>query len=432
MIDDPQARQDNGSESDAMDDIEIELHPPGPELQTAEREEYVEEPPTPGPREAGATADHAQAPDDDTLTIEVEDLPEVDAPPPQAPPEAGEYLRVDYMGHPGALRQAKGKGNPLANALMGPMVWQMLVAGAIGGVLAWAALEPGRRADELWGAGMPPGLVDLLVGGGMLGATIGGLIGAALGSVEGIVIGARSRVVAGGALGLLIGGAGGAVGGVAGQAAYIGILMGGAGGDPMLASMAHRIAARALGWALIGLFVGLGPGVMMMAPRKIVNGLVGGAIGGLIGGLLFDPISVVLHSMGAGAATPARFLGITVTGLCTGLAIGLVEEIRKESWLIIVAGPLAGKQFIIYKPTTWIGSASGMDIPMRDKSIAPKHCALAMTGSALLLHDLSGGRTFVNGRAVTDHTLMDDDLVQIGQTGIQYHARTPSRGPLSG
>jgi len=174
--------------------------------------------------------------------------------------------------------------------------------------------------------------------------------------LEGIVTGVWEKAVRGGGLGLAIGGAGGAVGGVIGQIAY-GAFSGGR--DVIsFSAIILQIAVRAFAWGLVGLFIGLGQGVMMRAYQKIINGLIGGVVGGFLGG------------------------GMSVLGLCTGAAIGMVEEIRKEAWLTIVAGPLKGKQFIIYRSPTIIGSSPKADICLvKDPQVAPEHAHIQREGN---------------------------------------------------
>ena len=408
---DPDA-QDEGR--DDLDDLEIDLLP-----------EEAGETPKEEPAPDAAPPDPAPA-DPDTLVIDSEDL--LDVEDAAALPGVGPDLlpRVEQLPVAGLPMGKKGKAGLLAGGLVGSMLLQMAVAGGIGGLVAWMLMEPGSRASELnpFRSSEP---AEVLVRMAVFGAVVGGLIGLALGAVEGVVTGAWSRAATGGALGLLIGGAGGAVGGVMGQFAFGFILSQGDGG----AGLIHAMLARCIGWALVGAFVGLGPGVMMMAPRKMLNGLLGGLAGGLIAGLLFDPLGeAVYRATGAETGLASRLMGFVVLGVCTGCGVGLVEEIRKQAWIVIVSGPLVGKQFIIYKPATFIGSAPGMDIPLvKDRAIAPKHCVLEDAGGGHVLRDVGPGQTRVNSRFVTAQRLGDGDVVHIGQTGLQYRTRPLAAGP---
>lgn len=413
---DPAAQEEG---HDDLEDLEIELLP---EEDGGTRE------PAPAPE---VTAPAPAPADPDTLVIDGEDLLDVDGvddepPLPAADPDP--LPPVDLLPPAGPLTGKKGKAGLLSGGLVGSMLLQMAVAGGIGGLAAWMLTEPGARAHELnpfSGSRSLPLLLEMAVFGGIL----GGLIGLALGAVEGVVTGAWSRAATGGALGLLIGGAGGAVGGIVGQLAFTFILSRGGEGGGLVQAM----PARCIGWALVGACVGLGPGVMMMAPRKMLNGLLGGLAGGFIAGLLFDPLGAVMyHATGATTATASRLVGIIALGICTGCGVGLVEEIRKQAWIVIVSGPLVGKQFIIYKPVTFIGSAPGMDIPLvKDRAIAPKHCLLEQAGAGHVVRNVGPAETLVNSRPVIAQRLGDGDVVHIGHTGLQYRTRPLSAGPTA-
>jgi len=196
-----------------------------------------------------------------------------------------------------------------------------------------------------------------------------------------------------------------------------------------------QIVVRAFAWSLVGLFIGLGQGTMMRASQKIINGLIGGAIGGFLGGLLFDPISLIFGGIlasltGEVSGWLSRLVGMSVLGLCTGAAIGMVEEVRKEDWLTIVAGPLKGKQFIIYRSPTIIGSSPKADISlMKDPQVAAEHARIDREGNRCMLMDMGVGRTAVNDRLVTRKQLRDGDYVTIGQTVLRYETRTVEQPP---
>src|SRR6185437_10893964 len=76
-----------------------------------------------------------------------------------------------------------------------------------------------------------------------------------------------------------------------------------------------------------------------------------------VGGMVFDPIALATK-----AGAPSRAVGFALFGLATGVAMGIVESALKDRWLYVAAGPLAGKQFILYKPVTVIGSSQQSDI----------------------------------------------------------------------
>src|SRR5260221_363585 len=82
----------------------------------------------------------------------------------------------------------------------------------------------------------------------------------------------------------------------------------------------------------------------LRSKKLFMNGLIGGTVGGLIGGLLFDPIN---RMFSGDSAALSRAIGFMVIGLVTGLMVGIVELIARDAWLKMLAGPLAGKEFVL-------------------------------------------------------------------------------------
>ncbi|HEY3398103.1 MAG TPA: FHA domain-containing protein [Armatimonadota bacterium] len=394
--------------------------------------------------------------DNDFLNIEPEDLDDLELPPvtPPPPTAAGELLvigsddltdlplpaakapsaaarRGEYFGSapptltPGASYGVKSSLGSSAVATWG--VLQLALAGALGGFLAWAVVEPFTQD----GPKMATDLAGILLEMAVFGACLGGLIGAALGCVEGISTRVPEKLWRGLGWGLLIGGGGGALGGVVGQLLYGGL------GAGLRGNLLGQIMLRAIAWGLVGVCVGLSQGAHSGSGRKLVNGLVGGAIGGFVGGLLFDPISMIAQALigghGAHAGLASRLIAMTVLGLCSGAAIGLVEELRKEAWLIVVQGPLQGKQFILYRPLTTLGSSPKCDLCLiKDSTLRPQHAVLQQEGQGHVLFSAPESVTLVNGRRVSRQRLTSGDVISLGQTALEYRVKTLPLGPGGG
>ena len=172
--------------------------------------------------------------------------------------------------------------------------------------------------------------------------------------------------------------------------------------------------ARGIAWAVFGVAGGIVYGIVGQSGKKTKYGIIGGAIGAAIGGMIFDPISM----MTKGAAL-SRAVGFALVGLATGVAMGFVESALKDRWLYVTSGPLAGKQFILYKALTTIGSLQSSDIYLfKDANIAPQHAAIAINGSRVQLQ--AQGLTYVGGNSIQARVLQDGDLVQIGKYAIRY------------
>ena len=175
--------------------------------------------------------------------------------------------------------------------------------------------------------------------------------------------------------------------------------------------------ARGIGWAVFGVAGGAVYGIVGQSAKKAKYGIIGGILGAAIGGTIFDPIS-----MATKGGSLSRGIGFALVGVATGVAMGLVESALKDRWLYVTAGPLAGKQFILYKPVSAIGSQQQSDIYLfKDPTILPQHAVVALSGSRVQLKAL--GATFVGGSPVGTRVLQDGDLLQIGRYAFRYKER---------
>ncbi len=170
--------------------------------------------------------------------------------------------------------------------------------------------------------------------------------------------------------------------------------------------------------------MGLGQGIALRSKRMVVNGLIGGVVGGLLGGMLFDPIDRLwhLHEEAYSGAELSRAVGFLVIGLTTGLMIGVVELLARDAWLKMLIGPLAGKEFVLFKNPTVIGSSPKSDIYLfKDPDVEPAHALLHAMGDGYELEDRAGaGRTLVNGRPVRRTRLENGDQIRIGRTVLSF------------
>jgi hypothetical protein len=158
-------------------------------------------------------------------------------------------------------------------------------------------------------------------------------------------------------------------------------------------------------------------GIIGQSSKKTMYGALGGVIGAGLGGVLFDPIALLTKIGG-----PSRAIGFALVGLALGVGVGLVESALKDRWLYVTAGPLAGKQFILYKPRTKIGSDQKCDIYLfKDSNVLKEHAIVEIAGSRIML--LAIGDTYVNGQPVRQQVLMSGGVVQIGRYAFRYQER---------
>jgi Inner membrane component of T3SS, cytoplasmic domain len=175
--------------------------------------------------------------------------------------------------------------------------------------------------------------------------------------------------------------------------------------------------ARGIAWMVLGVAPGAVYGIVGLSSKKAMYGILGGVIGAGLGGMLFDPIALLTKG---GAAS--RGVGFALLGLATGIAMGLVESALKDRWLYVTAGPLAGKQFILYKPRTVIGSDQKCDIYLfKDPNVLAEHAIVEIAGTRVQFRAL--GPAYVSGQPTRVQVLQSGNSVQIGRYAFRYSER---------
>jgi hypothetical protein len=175
--------------------------------------------------------------------------------------------------------------------------------------------------------------------------------------------------------------------------------------------------ARGVAWMVFGAAGGVVYGIVGQSSKKTLYGALGGIIGAGIGGMIFDPIAMISK----GGAT-SRAVGFALLGVATGVAIGLVESALKDRWLYVTAGPLAGKQFILYKARTLIGSDQKCDIYLfKDPNVLGEHAVVEIAGTRVQLRAL--GPAYVSGQPARLQVLQSGNSVQIGRYSFRYSER---------
>ena len=175
---------------------------------------------------------------------------------------------------------------------------------------------------------------------------------------------------------------------------------------------------RGLAWLLVGVAAGLTVGVASRSLKRTGLCVGGGAVGGFLGGFIFD-------FMPAGSDWSGQLLGITLTGLFVGLAMALLEQAARTQWIEIIAGGMAGKQFILYKSDITIGSSPQSDITLiKDPTISPIHAKVYAQGGRSYLESVDPSRPCsVGGRVETRIALEDLMDVTIGGTIIRFREK---------
>lgn len=183
----------------------------------------------------------------------------------------------------------------------------------------------------------------------------------------------------------------------------------------------YRIfVARAAIWVLLGLFLTLAPAVVLRSTKRLLIGLLGGAIGGLIGGLLYQPVISL-----TGSENLAILIALVIVALVAGAATGLIENAAKSGWLKVTQGLIAGKQFILYRNPTYLGSAANCEIYLfKDRRVGRRHAAIRQIPGGFELENLPLGEpTYVNGLPVSRAKLFAGDKIRVGATEFLFQEK---------
>lgn len=185
--------------------------------------------------------------------------------------------------------------------------------------------------------------------------------------------------------------------------------------------MGMRILANVISWGLLGLFLAATPGLILRNGKRLLIGMVGGLIGGAIGGIAYAPVQDAV-----GNEMISRLIAVVLIGLLAGLACGVIENVVKTGWVKVESGLIAGKQFVLYRNPTFIGSHPMSHIYLfNDPAVGRRHACIHIVPGGYELEDLPlGSRTFVNDKPVTRTRLKLGDRIKVGQTEFIFQEKT--------
>ena len=191
----------------------------------------------------------------------------------------------------------------------------------------------------------------------------------------------------------------------------------------MLGDEPSDIAAalvRGLGWAIMGLGVGVAVGLIKPEKKRVIYCSLGGLAGGFIGGFLFNFICDIIPN-----DIVARCTAIVIMGLLIGLGVGLLEQFAKQAWLKVIRGEFEGKEYLVFAGTTSIGNNGKNTIVLfKDKLVGPHHCDIILEGSKYVLVDCGTPTgTVVNGMRTTRHVLRQGDAIAIGNSVLVFNTK---------
>jgi hypothetical protein len=283
----------------------------------------------------------------------------------------------------------------------------LCLVGMLAGLAAWPAAE----VTLLFQPGFPSYLVFSV----FLGAVFGIVIGAFFGSGDGIIMSHRRSVVTGVARGIVIGAVGGAIGFLIGQAALFFT------GEYLIHSMRRfntvgMPISRAIGWAVLGLFVGMVDGVRSRSWNKIRVGIIGGISGGFLGGLVLEYFRIAFPG-----TVFARLAGLLIFGLFIGLLYGFVEVRLSYGVLTLLNGRFKGKEFLINQKKLRIGALDKNEIKLEGyHNVSDYHALLSVKKDDVFISRIEKGRLLVNDDPVDEHMLKYEDVIKIGTAKLLY------------
>lgn len=289
-----------------------------------------------------------------------------------------------------------------------------------GSALAVNVVPDSKRADT--GVPLATRHHRMVLAGLLLFPAIGAMVGLFVGAADGVMCRLPRRILLAGAVGLLFGFVGGFLSGnvAAGVIYHLANLFAEKHGGSLAFSL--HTAGRGLAWAIAGTTMGLGQGLALRSKRLILYGFLGGLIGGLLGGLLFDPIYEFVASGDKTNAALSRWIGFGIIGAVVGLMIGIVERLARDAWLRMVEGPLAGKEFLVFKDIMRMGSSPKSEIYLfNDPAIAQNHAVIRATGDIYEIENTCRENpAMLNGRPVTRSRLRHGDRISLGRTSFVF------------
>lgn len=236
-------------------------------------------------------------------------------------------------------------------------------------------------------------------------------IGLFLGIGEGVYYGSKQNAIKYAIIGAVVSTVIGGISGYLAQWMYASLL----GDDP---SDIAAALIRGLGWAIMGLGIGVAVGLIKPELKRIGFCALGGTVGAFIGGFLFNFIGKAVPN-----AMASRGIAIVIMGILIGVGVGLLEQFAKSAWLKVIRGEFEGKEYMVFPGTTSIGNNSKNTIVLfKDKLVAPHHCDIVMQGTKYILKDCGTPMgTVVNGMKTSQHILRQGDAIAIGNSVLVFN-----------
>ncbi|HHU15133.1 MAG: sigma 54-interacting transcriptional regulator [Kiritimatiellae bacterium] len=93
----------------------------------------------------------------------------------------------------------------------------------------------------------------------------------------------------------------------------------------------------------------------------------------------------------------------------------------RRTKLLVISGPLQGREFVLNRDTFTIGSGNHNDLIIEDSTVSKRHCEIVVEQSGYLIRDRdSTNGTFVQGVRVSSAHLAPGSEIQLGKTRIVF------------
>ena len=99
--------------------------------------------------------------------------------------------------------------------------------------------------------------------------------------------------------------------------------------------------------------------------------------------------------------------------------------------LVLVVDGTAKREYVLTANTAVIGRGRECNVCLKDLAASSRHAAIINVRKDSIIEDLgSTNGTYVNGKVVNKHVLLDGDVIEIGSNTMVYHsAAQPPKMP---
>jgi len=282
-------------------------------------------------------------------------------------------------------------------------VYYSAVLGALGGLLGW------------WSVGaVPTGAWNVWLAYPLVGAGLGLWIGGCVTATDAALIKrSTARAVRDGLRGAFAGALAGLVGLLLAELSFLGV---GAG-----------FAGRAIGWMLLGGFIGLAEPLLSRKLNRARYGALGGMAGGLVGGALYEELTQLFLAQSDRAQVIVGGIGLILLGACIGALIPLARQAFSRGELRVLNGEQAGLVREVTDSAS-LGRYDGCDLYLPDPAVAWRHAIVRRTDQGFAVQVLSeaergatvGARRLGPGETAP---LRSGEQIWLGETAIEFVGR---------